>query len=288
MKRTLLSMGCIVLLSACTNSNLTHHPEKSGLNPEGLKEHQALAVVYRDDISGPAINLYINGDYQASLIADSFTAATLCSSAQNLYLTYSNNRTFGNNIPGKSYDFTAGKTSYFKVTKAKEGFSLTEVNEAQAKRDIAALKSADHTLSRVQASNCNASVLSSKTLDNAALFAFDKYAYQDITQGGQQYLVTWVKDMLKQYPQQISGISVTGHTDAIGAAQYNQQLSQRRANTVKTILQQAGITQPIKAVGMGESQLIEKNCQGLNGQKLRDCNQPNRRVEITIYGKNNK
>jgi outer membrane protein OmpA-like peptidoglycan-associated protein len=60
-----------------------------------------------------------------------------------------------------------------------------------------------------------------------------------------------VANVLKQYPQTM--IRVEGHTDQTGSEQYNQQLSERRANAVKNALTQKGIDSTrITAVGMGE------------------------------------
>ena len=60
-----------------------------------------------------------------------------------------------------------------------------------------------------------------------------------------------VSNVLNQYPQTM--IRVEGHTDQTGSEQYNQQLSERRANAVKNVLTQKGIDSArITAVGMGE------------------------------------
>ncbi|MDY0391005.1 OmpA family protein [Desulfobulbus oligotrophicus] len=78
-----------------------------------------------------------------------------------------------------------------------------------------------------------------------------------------------VANVLSKYPQ--TTIRVEGHTDARGSDQYNQQLSERRANAVKNALTQRGIdSRRIEAVGYGESQLISSS------------DAMNRRVNIVI------
>ena len=68
-----------------------------------------------------------------------------------------------------------------------------------------------------------------------------------------------------------TAIQVEGHTDAIGTETYNQQLSERRAETVKNALIQRGIDpQRIRSVGFGESQPVSSN------------NAANRRVTLRI------
>lgn len=60
-----------------------------------------------------------------------------------------------------------------------------------------------------------------------------------------------VAGVLNQYPQTL--IRIEGHTDQIGDEQYNQQLSERRADAVRNALLQRGIDPArMTAVGMGE------------------------------------
>ena len=64
-----------------------------------------------------------------------------------------------------------------------------------------------------------------------------------------------VANVLNSYPQ--TTIRVEGHTDAKGAADYNQKLSERRAQSVRDALVQRGVAaQRIEAVGYGKSQII--------------------------------
>ncbi|MBO1925089.1 OmpA family protein [Thiomicrorhabdus sp. 6S3-12] len=71
-------------------------------------------------------------------------------------------------------------------------------------------------------------------------------------------------------------LKITGHTDSVGAKAYNQVLSERRANAVKTYLEEQGIAgDRMTAIGMGESSPIASN-------KTKDGRAQNRRVEIEI------
>ena len=78
-----------------------------------------------------------------------------------------------------------------------------------------------------------------------------------------------ISDVLNKYPQTI--IEVGGHTDTRGSEEYNQRLSERRAEAVKNELISNGVLPDrIKAVGYGESRPISSD------------HAMNRRVEITI------
>ncbi|MEO0879789.1 MAG: OmpA family protein [Pseudomonadota bacterium] len=73
-----------------------------------------------------------------------------------------------------------------------------------------------------------------------------------------------------------TSVSVYGHADARGAADYNQQLSQRRALSVSNYLASQGVTPGrLQAVGFGETRPVADNNTSA-GQAA------NRRVEIII------
>lgn len=58
----------------------------------------------------------------------------------------------------------------------------------------------------------------------------------------------------------ISGAMIEGHTDSTGSEDYNQALSERRANTVKDALAKGGLSPSgVRAQGYGESDPIESN-----------------------------
>ncbi|RVT85796.1 OmpA family protein [Rhodobacteraceae bacterium CCMM004] len=79
---------------------------------------------------------------------------------------------------------------------------------------------------------------------------------------------------LNRYPNSI--VEVQGHTDNVGAASYNQGLSQRRAQAVTDILIQSGVSpMRLRAVGYGETQPIASNLTPGGRQQ-------NRRVQIVI------
>lgn len=81
--------------------------------------------------------------------------------------------------------------------------------------------------------------------------------------------ISRIATVLTKYNQ--TQIEVGGHTDSTGSEQYNQQLSQRRAEAVKNALVQQGIAPArITTVGYGESQPVSSS------------HAMNRRVEIVI------
>ena len=77
--------------------------------------------------------------------------------------------------------------------------------------------------------------------------------------------------------------TVEGHTDGKGAADYNQKLSERRANSVKEWLaKQGGVTAArLSAIGYGMTRPVAPNAKP-NGSDDPDGRQKNRRVDIRI------
>lgn len=83
-----------------------------------------------------------------------------------------------------------------------------------------------------------------------------------------------ISNVLIQYPQTV--IRVEGHTDSSGSDSYNLDLSQRRADAVKNLIVQRGVSSTrIETIAYGESMPIADNSTEA-GRTM------NRRVEIKI------
>ncbi len=75
-------------------------------------------------------------------------------------------------------------------------------------------------------------------------------------------------------------VRIDGHTDAQGSDSYNQSLSERRAQAIRTALGSMGVDPArVQAVGHGESTPLADN-------RTATGRQQNRRVEITLVGQN--
>jgi outer membrane protein OmpA-like peptidoglycan-associated protein len=90
-----------------------------------------------------------------------------------------------------------------------------------------------------------------------------------------QPVLNEVAQTLVSYPSTM--IDVLGHTDSTGTHQYNQTLSERRAQAVASYLSARGV-QPVRIAtrGYGETQLL------VNPETTEADRQANRRVEIRI------
>ena len=107
-------------------------------------------------------------------------------------------------------------------------------------------------------------------MPNGILFATDSASVQ----GSIQNDLYTVADNLNRYPN--TRVEVVGHTDNTGSAAYNQDLSERRAAAVASILRSAGVSGGrIASYGRGESAPVASNLTA-------DGQAQNRRVEILI------
>jgi len=80
-------------------------------------------------------------------------------------------------------------------------------------------------------------------------------------------------------------INLNGHADRLGSAQYNQRLSEKRAEAVRAYLVSKGLdASKVETFGFGKTTPV-KSCPDQKDRKgLIDCLAPNRRVEVEIQG----
>ncbi len=103
------------------------------------------------------------------------------------------------------------------------------------------------------------------------LFEFDSDALQPEAEESLRKLVAYLRR-----PPGFKSLVIEGHTDSIGSAAYNMNLSQRRANSVRRTLIKLGLDpKKVEAIGYGESRPIADNG-NFQGRAL------NRRVEFKV------
>jgi OOP family OmpA-OmpF porin len=120
------------------------------------------------------------------------------------------------------------------------------------------------------------------TLASKALFDFDKAVLKP---EGKAAIDSEIIAKLPQV-QKLELVLVTGHTDRIGTQQYNQKLSERRADAVRDYLVSKGVAKDkIETLGMGKTQPIPGvKCEMKAMKELIACLAPNRRVEVEVKG----
>jgi len=119
------------------------------------------------------------------------------------------------------------------------------------------------------------------TLGAKELFGFNS---AKLTPGGSAEID---KAIIAKLPEvgEVTFVMVTGHTDRLGSHEYNQKLSQKRADAVKAYLVKKGMKgEKIETMGAGKTQPVPGvSCKDdLPRAKLIECLAPNRRVVVEI------
>lgn len=118
-------------------------------------------------------------------------------------------------------------------------------------------------------------------LASTELFEFNKAT---LTNDAKAKLDNEVIAKLKELGE-IRYINVNGHADRLGSSQYNQRLSEKRAEAVRAYLVSKGLdAAKVETFGFGKT-LPAKSCPDQKDRKsLIECLSPNRRVIVEIQG----
>jgi OOP family OmpA-OmpF porin len=122
------------------------------------------------------------------------------------------------------------------------------------------------------------------TLNSTELFEFDKSVLTpEARKKLDSEIVAKARDLAS-----VSHVQIDGHADRIGTHQYNQRLSERRAEAVRAYLVSRGFNaSSMETIGFGKTNPV-KSCPGELSPKTRkaliDCLAPNRRVVVELKG----
>jgi|SRR5882672_327037 len=119
------------------------------------------------------------------------------------------------------------------------------------------------------------------TLQKDETFAFDRYA---LTPAAKTRLDADVIGKLASCAS-IEAVVVEGHADRLGSQQYNQKLSERRADSVKSYLISKGTDRnKIETIGMGKTVPAAFCPDNKDRKALIACLAPSRRAIISLKG----
>lgn len=126
-------------------------------------------------------------------------------------------------------------------------------------------------------------------LGASVVFAFDRHGEADIRSFSQQQLQTLVENV-KASGLVVRELQLVGHADRLnstGQADYNQRLSEKRAATVRALLERLGLPglaqAQVAVQAAGDGQQVQA-CSGrfASPAELQECLLPNRRVELKL------
>lgn len=142
------------------------------------------------------------------------------------------------------------------------------------KMDAATRTKTEATLTRLGARREGNQIIVALSAD--VLFDFDK---SDIRADARAVLAELGEALNAM--QDSTAVAIVGHTDAKGSEDYNQALSERRAQSVRDWLEDHEVNADFTTSGQGESQPVAPN-ENANGSDNPDGRQKNRRVVFII------
>lgn len=170
---SMMLLGSIALSAKETNLNQTI--EKSAKSGQGITEewknfsdtdikkpYKGLSsmVVFRplNSAQGPAINLYIDGEYQASLLAGAYTQASFCPGTHRFSIAYTNILTkYKEKVQvGQKSTFYANNIRYYQIDQdSKQKLVIHSLSEEKALDLIRKLPPRQrHTIPRLDKREC--------------------------------------------------------------------------------------------------------------------------------------
>jgi len=274
---------------------------------------QTRIFVYRNANSAYTypVNIYLDGRFHTALLSggySEFCAAPGRIAIQSVY-DDAQKKHRGKEAPGQPWELQAGNTLYLRVNETSPAsMSLLAVPAEQAKKELLRTAAQVHVLSRApMAQVCDTPeplavasapaapvvtppvakppVPRAYALQADALFEFGK---TELKVAGYN-AIEGMAQRLKRDFALVERIRVVGHSDPIGKAKRNRELSLERAEKVADQLRDRGI-KPLhgfKTEGQGESALIKNDCSDKPTPANKLCHAPNRRVEIIVYGAKN-
>jgi OOP family OmpA-OmpF porin len=119
------------------------------------------------------------------------------------------------------------------------------------------------------------------TVTSTELFEFDRATLTPQARAKlDQEIVARAKDL-----GTISLVHVDGHADRLGSHEYNQRLSERRAEAVRAYLVSRGFdASKIETLGSGKTNPVKSCPDQKNRKALIECLAPNRRVVVEMKG----
>ncbi len=262
--------------------------------------NQTRVFVYRTQLttSSLPVNVYLNGQYHASLLRGGFTefCAAPGQVAIKAALDDAARLHMSKQDAGQQVSMEPGKTLFLKVDEsAPPRITMVSSASAAAQAELNGIRRQIHTISRAKTALTCAEpgkpapiaqlkepVPREYALETDALFEFGK---AEIRASGFNAIESLVQ-RLRQDFSSVDRIRVVGYTDPIGSAAFNKKLSQQRANVVARQIASRNIRSErgIEAEGRGPIELVKTTCGNTPTPANKACHAPNRRVTVVITG----
>jgi OOP family OmpA-OmpF porin len=155
--------------------------------------------------------------------------------------------------------------------------ALKELQNAVGTQPVAVVPAEEITLAPVESFPAPVSAMPNgeqSPIDQAIFIVFFDWDQSSITSSGNDVLDAVANEIKSR--KDLKAVNIVGHTDTSGSAKYNQRLSLRRAESVKSSLVARGVSADIlKTEGRGKNELMVKTANNVREPA-------NRRAQITL------
>jgi OOP family OmpA-OmpF porin len=187
--------------------------------------------------------------------------------------------------PADTATATSTSDDAAKAAAAKAAADKAAAEKAAAEKAAAEKAAADKAAAdAAKARSIAAAAPKTTTVKGTGLFDFNKSALRPDAKSALDSEVVAKKGDVKS----VSSVAINGHADRLGSNEYNQKLSEKRAEVVKAYLVGKGVpANNVDTFGFGKTQPAQgvAKCEdSLGRKKLIECLQPHRRVEVELKG----
>lgn len=261
MKHTGLQYLPVGKIDSSLSQIVFYNPKKSSNNTIGVAD------------------VYVDREFQGALREGQFSVFCLLL-GKHIIEAYQNDAPHykGKEVPRTITQLIGGKTYFVETNSDKDNGTPVPVTRVAAESQLFGYKSSA-TINRASAVKPCEYVGGMSQLGNV-LFNFAGNKVSDIEAGG----IEIVKNMAKHINSlpQIQRVDIVGHADPIGTPEFNQKLSELRAETVKKLLISYGVSGSLLFTSGEGANNPTVNCDSLESKERNYCNRANRRVDALI------
>ena len=183
------------------------------------------------------------------------------------------------------YAYLARRSAEAGEARVEEAQAKQQLSAAQENRNAILLaaraREADNVKSQLAATQQQLADLQAKKTDRGMVVTLGDVLFdsgQASLKPGANLVLDRLATFMQQNPQ--TNVRIEGHTDSTGSAEFNQELSQRRADAVAVALENRGLAPGrVRTVGRGQDFPVASNSSAAGRQQ-------NRRVEIVFSDPN--
>ncbi|ARU90157.1 OmpA family protein [Pseudomonas sp. M30-35] len=251
-----------------------------------VDKNQAQIVYFRTNSTEAAkqnSNIYVDGEFHTALIPGSYTAFCVKPGSHIIGSWLGDAPLYqGKQDKKNTITLEGGKTYYLRAAESNQN-TLNVTQEREATPLLMKTRLQDLLFSRASAVTECQYQYKDYVLASDVMFEFGKSGINSISGDGREALAEIAKDLNQGAS---SKVVVIGHTDPIGSTKSNLALGLKRAETVRSLLLNAGVNEnSVDVSTVGSSEPVASNCENLSRSNKISCYAPDRRVVVRSYAK---